>query len=60
MRRVGLMLALTGVLLGALFTSGVTAKQRTKGITVPPVCVRQPLPGGLQLQVGYCPTARPR
>lgn len=41
--------ALSGVALA------VPSGAATRGTTLPPACVRVPLPQGLQLQVGYCP-----
>ena len=34
----------------------VPTSAASRSTTVPPVCLRVPLPDGLQLQVGYCPS----
>jgi hypothetical protein len=39
--------------LGGAFAA--TTAQASTSATVPPACVKVPLTGGLQLQVGYCP-----
>jgi ABC-type sugar transport system substrate-binding protein len=56
-RRVVAMLLAVGALGGVLAGPGAALAQA--GPTVPPVCVKQPLPNpflpGAQIQVGYCP-----
>jgi hypothetical protein len=59
-RRVVAMLLAAGALCGVLAGPGAALAQASpSGVTVPPVCVKQPLPNpflpGAQIQVGYCP-----
>jgi hypothetical protein len=54
------MLLAAGALCGVLAGPGAALAQASpSGVTVPPVCVKQPLPNpflpGAQIQVGYCP-----
>ena len=59
-RRVVAILLAVGALGGALAGPGAALAQSSpSAVTVPPVCVKQPLPNPFipdaQLQVGYCP-----
>jgi hypothetical protein len=38
-----------------VLVAGLTATAQATGPTVPPICVQHDLPGGLHVEIGYCP-----